>query len=204
MKSIFRIFGEIKSFFIYHFITLDKILSANFKCKFFMIRFVFLFSSIFFIHFVVLCQSYSQQLGGLPTDFLFSSGSKKLDIRSQFLIKSAGYHLDYNLNSEVSYELGGGYESLHLEFMTNTQLEQDLIRRTNYTHRLEFYDVNDILLTRVYFIGSRAAVHANLNNHTSPTFYSFDLVTIPVSILDFTHRINVIEIKSSREEMNLR
>jgi hypothetical protein len=169
-----------------------------------MIRYLFLFSSILFIHFVVFCQSYSQQLGGLPTDFSFSSGSKNLDIRSQFLIKSAGYVVDHNLNSEGSYELGGGYESLHLEFMTNTSLEQDLIRRTNYTHRLEFFDVNDNLLTRVYFIQSRAAVHTNVNNYGSPTFYSFDLVTIPVTILDFTHRINVIEIKSSREEMNLR
>ena len=169
-----------------------------------MIRYVFLFSSFICIHFVVSSQSYSEQLGGLTTDFSFSSGSKKLDIRSQFLIKSAGYVVDHNLNSEGSYELGGGYESLHLEFMTNTPLEQDLIRRTKYTHKLEFYDVNDILLTRVYFIQSRAAVHANVYNHSSPTFYSFDLVTIPVTILDFTHRINVIEIKSSREEMNLR
>lgn len=169
-----------------------------------MVRYLFLISSLIFIHFVVSSQSYSEQLGGLTTDFSFSSGSKKLDIRSQFLIKSAGYHVDYLQHSNGSYELGGGYESLHLEFMTNTPLEHDLIRRTNYTHRLEFYDVNDILLTRVYFIESRAAVHTNLNNYESPTFYSFDLVTIPVAILDFTHRINVIEIKSSREEMNLR
>jgi hypothetical protein len=116
-----------------------------------------LFVAIFLIYNGLLsAQNLSESLGSNKTDFKFYSDAIDLDVSNQFIIKNAGAIFSFNATSGNSYGFGAGYESYHLEFVTNKNITCEFFKRyTNSAHfEIDFYDSNNIKLSTKSFTGN--------------------------------------------------
>lgn len=144
-------------------------------------------------------QSLSESLGGIKTNFEFFSDSINLDVKKQFIIKNASMIKNadsYGLNSAYGY--GGGYESFHLEFSTNKEIVVNEIRKPEFDYQLLFYNHDEQLISTIDFSLRKRSNHnkVNLIQHNEMKFFSFDLIYLPLSVLEETKRI---EVKKTRK-----
>ena len=147
-------------------------------------------------------QDLSEKLGGVKTNFRFTSDTIDLNVSDQFIIKNAGA---YNRTEEIysgGYGYAAGYDSYHLEFITNKNLSYEYFKRyTSFHFIISFYNSDNILLTKKQFY-QEVSRYRNPDIKGSPIFYSIDLYNIPVSLLDKTSRINIIRAIPKNHQYN--
>lgn len=153
-----------------------------------------------FIALLLLCysiqaQPLSEKLGAVKTDFSFYSGDVDLEVSQQFIIKNAGSYNYTGTTFDAGYGYGAGYEVFRLEFMTRKKITQESQRKTQHHFRIGFYDASDNLLASFSFPKKRVSVAVNNNIDDSPLFYSIDLLDIPISLFDFTKKIDIVEVQ---------
>lgn len=139
-------------------------------------------------------QDISAALGSIETNFQFYSDTIDLEVTSQFIIKNAGTFHYSRASESYAYGYGGGYESYHLEFVTRKSLSTFKIKGARHKFELAFVDSSNIILTNVTFNSDQVSYFGNPEYKGTPKFYSFDLVDIPVSVLDRTKTIYVSRI----------
>lgn len=147
------------------------------------------------IGFTLQAQTLSEKLGAVPTNFRFVSGETDLKVVHQFIIRNAGAYHRRELVSDGAYGYGAGYESFRLEFMTRKKMKQESERRKVHHYRIGFYDAHGNLLWSYNFPERKVSVGRNLQIDDSPAFYSIDLIDIPVSLLDFNKKIDIVEVQ---------
>ena len=149
------------------------------------------------IAFNLYSQSLTDSLGGIATNFQFFSDTIDLEVYDQNIILRAEKYSA----SEV-YDTGGagwgyGYQSYHLEFITDVDLITAPLqnKRKNNRDRLKlmFYDANNNLL---------GTYSSFFNDNCLKTddfyFYSVDLIEIPMILLDKTEKIGLIRFSAQR------
>ncbi|MDR2920089.1 MAG: hypothetical protein LBV72_12075 [Tannerella sp.] len=132
-------------------------------------------------------QELFESLGGVKTKFKIYSNMVDLEVKTQFIIKDA--EKSYGSYQDGTY--GYGYESYHLEFVTNRKLATITQNRSSvFTLQFTFYDSNDKILAEETSFRS--------DNRISDTgkdglwFYSIDLIDIPISLLNHTAKIDIV------------
>jgi hypothetical protein len=149
-------------------------------------------------------QEISSALGRLDTDFKFYSDSISLEVSSQFIIKKAGtfqYVKSRTSDSDgwgYGYGFGGGYESYHLEFVTTSALVTEEKKHVDHKYIVEFIDASKNILASETIESNRVSHFYNQSIAASPHFYSFDLISIPISLLDRTSEIHIMEVKPKK------
>lgn len=154
-----------------------------------------LFIFLFAIGFTLQAQTLSEKLGAVQTNFRFYSGETDLEVSHQFIIKNAGAYHRWATVYDGGYGYGAGYEGLRLEFMTSQKIAQDSERRKDHHYRISFYNADGKLLSIYNFPARKVSVARNLRIDDSPVFYSIDLLDIPVSLFDFTEKIDIVEVQ---------
>ncbi len=140
-------------------------------------------------------QTISSALGCVKTNFQFYSDTTNLEVTSQFIIKNAGiFKKSVSDGLDYGYGYGGGYESYHLEFITNKELSTEVNRKVNYNYEINFTDSNNIILATTTFDNDKVSHFSNRYFKDTPKFYSFDLINIPISVLDRTRKIYITKI----------
>jgi hypothetical protein len=147
------------------------------------------------LSFTIQAQPLSEKLGAVKTDFSFYSGEVDLEVSHQFIVKSAGAYHYTGTTFDAGYGYGAGYEVFRLEFMTRKKLTQESERKKNHHYRIGFYDAEDNLLTSYNYPAKKVSVARNLLNDDGPVFYSIDLLNIPLSLFDFSRKIDIIEVQ---------
>jgi hypothetical protein len=150
---------------------------------------------IFLIGYTLHAQTLSERLGAVSTDFSFFSGETDLEVSHQFIIKSGGAYHKMGTMFDGGYGYGAGYDTYRLEFVTRKALAQDSRRRIEHHFRMSFYNEEDELLASYNFAARKVSVLPFDPEEDSLLFYSVDLLDIPVSLLDFTRKIDVIEVQ---------
>ena len=147
---------------------------------------------LLFITGTVNAQHLISSLGGIKTHYTFYSDTIALHVSEQFIIKNAGSYSYGGPNSG----LAAGYESYHLEFVTTKDLKRKdiYVHPTTSSYQLEFYDADNHLLSTTTLKQDRVSKYTNKNKKGSPVFYSLDLFELPISLLDKTAKINILEL----------
>ncbi|MBN2615795.1 MAG: hypothetical protein JXR71_08890 [Bacteroidales bacterium] len=152
---------------------------------------IYIITVLFFFSGLASAQSLTESLGTVKTHFKFYSDTTPLNVSEQFIIKRAGSY------SVTAQDLGmaAGYDSYHLEFATQTALKTTDIYKHNKVseYNVRFYDANNNLLGTFMFEPEHAQKISNTNKKGSEAFYSLDLFKLPLSILDRTVKINILE-----------
>lgn len=140
-------------------------------------------------------QDLSEKLGGVKTDFIFTSHGKELEVTRQVISKRAERFYDWGGHKDGAYGYGYGYESFHLEFtVKNGEIdlpESGSLFKNEKPLFLDFYDEDDNLLGSKRI--SPREIRFVSNNSTDPKLihYTIDLITIPLPLLDSTKRIDL-------------
>jgi hypothetical protein len=132
-------------------------------------------------------QNISEQLDAISTDFEFTSNGKSLNVVHQQIIKRPGHR--------SSGDSGFGFETHRLEFETNTslvKLEGRIRDRYNPYHFYFLNEQNDTLAFIKLDRQNVLTVFTSDREDNEIRFYSVDLRTIPILVLDQTRRIDVI------------
>jgi hypothetical protein len=139
-------------------------------------------------------QPLSESLGGIKTNFQYFSDTVNLNVTDQILILRAEKRSHTNTVSGVGY--GYGYQSFHLEFVSYMTLIKDYSQyNRSRILKLKFFDENKSeLATRILPITDLDQVYnedydPRLMNH--PIFYSIDLISVPIVLLDKTKIISI-------------
>jgi hypothetical protein len=135
-------------------------------------------------------QSLSEKLGAIHTNFKFYYDTVDLNVSDQFIIKNVGSYF-FSTDNKVAYE------SYHLEFVSNKRLlldySQGLFKVHYYT--IVFYSSDKLQLFRISISQEFLNIATNLDISESPIFYSLDLFDIPLSLLDRTSKIVIVQNK---------
>jgi hypothetical protein len=145
---------------------------------------------------IIGAQNLEESLGGTKTNFQIYSDTVNLKVSDQIIIKRAEKQTYSDSNFGTGW--GYGYQSFHLEFITNKNIKIENYKykagRDNETKlELIFYDSNN----RILATSSLPYYYVDLYNNPSITdsvfFYSIDLIDIPIVLLDKTAKIGMIK-----------
>lgn len=141
-------------------------------------------------------QSLTEALGGVNTQFDIYSDTINLEVKQQCIIKRANTFKQISNHIDWSYALGGGYESLHLEFSTTKNLQVVKVEHAEHSYLLEFVKKNGVILAVAPLNNDQVKLYTNPYVKNPKTFYSIDLIHIPICILEETHEIIFTKITS--------
>jgi hypothetical protein len=135
-------------------------------------------------------QNLSQQLGAIPTQFEFTTSAEPLEITQQQIVKRAGRIS--NSSTESAY--GAGYETYRLEIQLpfDIPLMRAKLFDGNSGYHLLFHSADGEILGFVRLNSSEVQrIRNNKFLDSTVNFYSFDLLNVPLLILDQTSRIDI-------------
>lgn len=135
-------------------------------------------------------QSFSQQLGAIPTQFEFTTSDTPLDITQQQIVKRAGRV--HHLGTESGY--GSGYETFRLEIQLpiDIPLMRAKLFDGNSGYQFTFFSESGERMGFVRLSSSEVnRIRDNRFIDSKVNFYSFDLINVPLLILDQTIRIDI-------------
>ena len=149
-------------------------------------------------------QNISDALGAVKTSFEFYSDTTNLDVTSQFLIKRGATFKkskthkgrDYERDWGYGYGYAAGYESYHLEFVTVKDLSIKKERWATTRYEVKFVDSDKTILANATLKDDKVSHYSNPSITGTPIFYSFDLINIPIPVLDKTSSIYITVIRS--------
>ena len=160
---------------------------------------ILLFASSLIIMSNLNAQSLTESLGATKTNFKICSNTVDLETLNQIVIQSA--------EQIYSSEYGYGYQSFHLEFVSQkkiaaTKAEQfenkELLQMASYysgnKYLMTFYDSNDQILLTITVPLSSIDNFTNASMDNRLYFYSIDLIDVPIILLDKTTKIDILKI----------
>ncbi len=160
---------------------------------------ILLFASSLMIMSNLNAQSLTESLGATKTNFKICSNTVDLETINQIIIQSA--------EQIYSSEYGYGYQSFHLEFVSQkkiaaTKAEQfenkELLQMASYNsgnkYLMTFYDSNDQILLTITIPLSSIDDFTNASMDNRLYFYSIDLIDVPIIALDKTIKIDILKI----------
>ncbi len=138
-------------------------------------------------------QSLIKELGGVKTDFVFTTNSTKLEVVDQAIIQRGFFDFNSRTNSSNStgYAYGYGLQAYHLEFVTISDLitfEKYKKKATKATYNINLYNENDTLLLNFGVLYSKSKATIKTAGLTS---YSINLIQVPIIIFDRVKRIDI-------------
>lgn len=152
---------------------------------------------------VLIAQSLKESLGGVKTNFQIISDAIDLEASNQIIILKAEKKHDQYADSFSGYGWGYGYQSFHLEFITNKDLtvktykrERGSISRENKLD-LKFYDAGNNVIASTIVPFDYVDLLRDTQKEGGPYFYSIDLIDIPVVLLDKTSKIDMVKLEPS-------
>lgn len=149
-----------------------------------------LFITIIFFGTTALSQSLSQQFGAVSTQIEFTTSNSPMVVTQQQIVKRAG--AIFSDVSEKSY--GAGYETFRLEI--EVQEDLPLLRSRlfdgNGSFQMNFYSISGEHLGFVRFRSTEVdRIRKDIIFNSPVQFYSFDLINVPLILLDKTNRIDI-------------
>jgi hypothetical protein len=138
-------------------------------------------------------QNLSESLGAVKTNFQFYSGAIDLEVSTQFIIKNAGSYYHTGTWGDGAYGYGAGYESFRLEFVSAKPLFVARDGRRTVYYKVVFYDSTNVRLGTMKYKVTSMRFLTNQDMLNSPYFYSLDLYDTPISLLERTASINIVE-----------
>lgn len=142
-----------------------------------------------------------ENLGGVNTNFEFSSDSVELTIIDQAIIQRGFYAFNFDKDKSVSnsnanaygygYGYGYGLQTFHLEFITTSEIKQVIAYETKPVeakYSIKLYDDKNILLVNfeVLYRDSKATPQTS-----GISSYSINLNRIPIILFNKTKRIDI-------------
>jgi hypothetical protein len=152
---------------------------------------------------VLLGQSLKESLGGIKTNFQIFSDTVDLKNSNQIIILKAEKKHDQYADSYSGYGWGYGYQSFHLEFITNKDLTVKTYKRDRGTINredkldLKFYDAENNVIASTIVPFEYVDLLRDTQKEGGPYFYSIDLIDIPVVLLDKTSKIDMVKLVAS-------
>ena len=157
--------------------------------------------TIFFLFLIfnsLFAQTLSEKLGGVTTDFTIISNNDTLDIDRQFIIKRAEYHAEhdhrFDTDGGYGYGYGYGYQSFHLEFISKDKVAKVKLYKPKNNGQsyctFHCYDKDGNQILEMFVPPTRLKEIKNAKTTTS-YIYSFNLIGIPIVILDKTTTIYI-------------
>jgi hypothetical protein len=142
-----------------------------------------------------IAQQLTDQFGAIKTKFVFTSNDEPLDIQQQFIIKAP--NSIHSSTEGKSY--GMGYESYWLEIETNTDIpyRSSRIRDLRSPFELYLYDGNNQLIGQIRLGNQKVkrvyqSARMDERREEQVRFYAFDLVDVPLILLNQTVRIEIM------------
>lgn len=155
-----------------------------------------------FVANVLIAQSLKESLGGVKTSFHIFSDAIDLEASNQIIIIKAEKKHDQYADSFSGYGWGYGYQSFHLEFITNKDLTVKTYKRERGFSRenkldLTFYDAENNVIASTTVPFDYVDLLRDTQKEGGPYFYSIDLIDIPVVLLDKTSKIDMVKLAPS-------
>ncbi len=141
-------------------------------------------------------QNIKESLGAVKTNFLIYTDTVDLKVSDQIIILRAEKQTYTDSNFGTGW--GYGYQSFHLEFVTEKNIKVENYRfRTGRDNedklQLIFYDSKNSILATTSIPFNYVDLFNNSSITGSPFFYSIDLIDIPIVLLDKTAKIGLIK-----------
>lgn len=138
-------------------------------------------------------QKLSEKLNVVKTNFTLTFNGENLQPTNQFIAKKARYDYNYGSIEEGGYGYGYGYESYFFEFATFNQVGIPYFSfwKGSKSYILKFYDNFNQLIGSVERTIKHVKIVRNEIDKNTPTFFSIDLVDIPLILLDETEHIDI-------------
>lgn len=150
---------------------------------------------------LLVAQNLKESLGGVQTNFKIVSDTVDLNVSDQIIILKA--EKKHQTDAVFSYAWGYGYQSFHLEFITKESLKVETFKykagRDNESKlELTFYDPDNNLIASASIPFDDVDVYNNPSTVGNASFYSIDLIDIPLVLLDKTAKIDLTKKVASR------
>lgn len=138
-----------------------------------------------------------ENLGGVNTNFEFSSDSVELTIIDQALIQRGFYDFKFDEDKSVTYSYanaygyGYGLQTFHLEFITTSEIKQVIAYETKpiqAKYNIKLYDDKNILMVNFEVLYRESKTTSQTSGMSS---YSINLNRIPVILFNKTKRIDI-------------
>lgn len=165
------------------------------KCQRFIVLISILISTIPSLY----SQSLIENLGGVKTDFQFTTDSVEIPIIEQAILRRGVSKYNSGIVSDGGYGYGYGLQTFHLEFITEAKITERYRsgKRSNRKHyEIKLWDENDSLLLH---IGIQLSELRKVSNGKNLYTYSINLNRIPIVLLDKTQKINIDKIKKGKK-----
>jgi len=155
--------------------------------------------TIFFLFLIfnsLFAQTLSEKLGGVKTDFTIISGEDTLEVDKQIIIKRGDFNTnhDYYGDDDGAYGYGYGYQSFHLEFTSKDKVAKVKLYKPKNNGQsyctFHCYDKDGNQILEMFVPPTRLKEIKNAKTTTS-YIYSFNLIGIPIVILDKTTTIYI-------------
>jgi len=160
---------------------------------------IFLCFCLFFSIQLSSAQSLTEQLGGVKTNFIFTTSLGEMEVLSQAIIKRGYYEYDNKYNYDIWTDAEGysayglGMESFWLEFTTTKALKEVYHKKKWSDEKMTYFklklidkDGKNLLIVKLHPKFEKIA-----SNEADLTTYSFNLYSIPIIVLDETHTIEI-------------
>lgn len=137
-------------------------------------------------------QTLTEQLGGVKTNFVFSSNGVEINVLNQLIIERGNY--DYSIMGQGGY--GYGYQSYWLEIQVDTFIHAVKTDKSIYVRNfiIEFYDKdNNLLQSMKYYANNIRNIKSLKNDKNAYLFLSFNLVDLQTIMLENVHRIDIVK-----------
>lgn len=144
-------------------------------------------------------QSLIERLGGVKTDFQFTTDSLEMPIIDQVIIKRGVSDYNYNDVGDSGYGYGYGLQTLHLEFITKSAIierQRSDKRERNSLYEIKLMDKKGALLL-IRKLKLRELL--KVSNGDDLFTYSINLKKIPMVLLNKTKTINIDKIRRGKK-----
>lgn len=157
---------------------------------------------------VLQAQSLSEKLGGVATQFSFSTKDSSMNVEQQLIIKRSVTETLIEIDEDYySFAYGLGYEAYHLEFVSEKSIRYIMNtivakkRKHEFYYLVEFYDSEKKLIAEKK-LGLDRIKKTLFNEKKNQYTYSMNLKDIPIILLDQTKSIDIIqyEVLSSKKK----
>ena len=141
----------------------------------------------------IYAQSLIEKLGGVKTDFIFTSNSTDIKVIDQAIILRgfSNYNIQTNSSNSYGHAYGFGLQTFYLEFITTSELkifEKFKKKASRAIYDIKLYDKNDTLILNFGVLYSKSKPSIKTSGITS---YSINLIQIPLIIFDRVKTIDV-------------
>jgi len=143
----------------------------------------------------IFAQSLIDKLGGVTTEFTFTSLSTKLPVSSQSIIKRGHYDSKSYTGSEEASAYGYGLQTYHLEIISSDEVVEkykDKKGRRKY-YEMTLLDENNNTIMIVNFYNDDVRIYKHEKDIIS---YSFNLYDVPLILFDKTKKIDIVKIRT--------